>query len=178
MMVGRLLSYWEGNFSGAMLNFGRVSHRSPIALAIWGNPSRLLTASRWAQEDDLLLSPGTVGRSFGGNRGKHRRPVEVWDLAVEVLNGVLVEWFRVFFEHFASLRPLFLFSRKFQLPNLNTTSLQWIADLSPTSSLLEWAASYGFLMVSPKTAAGPNRHRWWVNYGSLLFDLISSKCWF
>ena len=25
MMVGRLLSYWEGNFSGAMLNFGRVN---------------------------------------------------------------------------------------------------------------------------------------------------------
>ena len=24
MMVGRLLSYWEDNFSGAMLNFGRV----------------------------------------------------------------------------------------------------------------------------------------------------------
>ncbi len=24
MVVGRLLSYWEGNFSGAMLNFGRV----------------------------------------------------------------------------------------------------------------------------------------------------------
>ena len=23
-MIGRLLSYWEGNFSGAMLNFGRV----------------------------------------------------------------------------------------------------------------------------------------------------------
>ena len=23
-MVGRLLSYWEGYFSGAMLNFGRV----------------------------------------------------------------------------------------------------------------------------------------------------------
>ena len=23
-MVGRLLSYWEGNFSGAMLNFGGV----------------------------------------------------------------------------------------------------------------------------------------------------------
>ena len=28
-MIGRLLSYWEGNFSGAMLNFGGVSnHRS------------------------------------------------------------------------------------------------------------------------------------------------------
>ena len=25
MVVGRLLSYWEGNFSGAMLNFRRVS---------------------------------------------------------------------------------------------------------------------------------------------------------
>ena len=25
MAVGRLLSYWEGNFSGAMLNFGMVS---------------------------------------------------------------------------------------------------------------------------------------------------------
>ena len=25
MMVGRLLSYWEGIFSGAMLNFGRVT---------------------------------------------------------------------------------------------------------------------------------------------------------
>ena len=24
MMVGRLLSYWEGNFSGAMLNFWGV----------------------------------------------------------------------------------------------------------------------------------------------------------
>jgi len=24
MMVGRLLSYWEGNFSGDMLNFRRV----------------------------------------------------------------------------------------------------------------------------------------------------------
>ena len=27
MVVGRLLSYWEGNFSGAMLNFGRVSQK-------------------------------------------------------------------------------------------------------------------------------------------------------
>ncbi len=28
MVVGRLLSYWEGNFSGAMLNFGRVMPES------------------------------------------------------------------------------------------------------------------------------------------------------
>ena len=26
MMVGRLLSYWEGNFSGAILNFWGVVH--------------------------------------------------------------------------------------------------------------------------------------------------------
>ena len=26
MVVGRLLSYWEGNFSGAMLHFGGVNH--------------------------------------------------------------------------------------------------------------------------------------------------------
>ncbi len=25
MVVGRLLSYWEGNFSGALLNFGGVT---------------------------------------------------------------------------------------------------------------------------------------------------------
>ena len=29
MLVGRLLSYWEGNFSGAMLNFGRVNVSFP-----------------------------------------------------------------------------------------------------------------------------------------------------
>ena len=28
MAVGRLLSYWEGNFSGAMLNFGRVTNKN------------------------------------------------------------------------------------------------------------------------------------------------------
>ena len=27
-MVGKLLSFWEGNFSGAMLNFGRVNNFS------------------------------------------------------------------------------------------------------------------------------------------------------
>ena len=33
MVVGRLLSYLEGNFSGAMLNFGRV--------ITWNNPKQL-----------------------------------------------------------------------------------------------------------------------------------------
>ena len=28
MVVGRLRSYWEGNFSGAMLNFGGVVHQN------------------------------------------------------------------------------------------------------------------------------------------------------
>ena len=32
MVVGRLLSYWEGNFSGAMLNFGGVLNRNKLQL--------------------------------------------------------------------------------------------------------------------------------------------------
>ncbi len=35
MVVGRLLSYWEGNFSGAMLNFGGVT---PVANFICYQP--------------------------------------------------------------------------------------------------------------------------------------------
>ena len=35
MMVGKLLSYWEGNFSGAMLNFERVNHK--FEAVIWAN---------------------------------------------------------------------------------------------------------------------------------------------
>ena len=34
MVVGRLLSYWEGNFSGAMLNFGRVTNNNSVSLQI------------------------------------------------------------------------------------------------------------------------------------------------
>ena len=30
MVIGGLLSYWEGNFSGAMLNFGKVNRNRPI----------------------------------------------------------------------------------------------------------------------------------------------------
>ena len=41
MGVGKLLSYWDGNFSGAMLNFGRVSnYRS--ATFVMGLKSRQL----------------------------------------------------------------------------------------------------------------------------------------
>ena len=32
MMVGRLLSYWEGNFSGAMWNFGGVIHFNTLPI--------------------------------------------------------------------------------------------------------------------------------------------------
>ncbi len=40
MVVGRLLSYWEGNFSGAMLNFGRVLPRK-----------RTMSSENWWSED-------------------------------------------------------------------------------------------------------------------------------
>ena len=35
MVVGRLLSYWEGNFSGAMLNFGMVPLPAGMIDPIW-----------------------------------------------------------------------------------------------------------------------------------------------
>ena len=38
MVVGRLLSYWEGNFSGAMLNFGRLIGMAYISISWWDKP--------------------------------------------------------------------------------------------------------------------------------------------
>ena len=35
MVVGRLLSYWEGDFSGAMLNFGRVYIHTHVFIHIY-----------------------------------------------------------------------------------------------------------------------------------------------
>ncbi len=37
-MVGILLSYWEGNFSGAMLNFGRV-----LITGVWAHFVEVIT---------------------------------------------------------------------------------------------------------------------------------------
>ncbi len=42
MMVGIVLSYWEGNFSGAMLNFGGVS---VVTLWEWENHSKVIPHS-------------------------------------------------------------------------------------------------------------------------------------
>ncbi len=47
MVVGRLLSYWEGNFSGAMLNFGEVSIFFEMAVyceawPVWRRPWAML----------------------------------------------------------------------------------------------------------------------------------------
>ncbi len=46
-MVGRLLSYWEGNSSGAMLNFGRVSIAKLLS-AQYQNPS-MQPKRRWGR---------------------------------------------------------------------------------------------------------------------------------
>ncbi len=35
MVVGRVLSYWEGNFSGAMLNFGRAMGQDSKINSVW-----------------------------------------------------------------------------------------------------------------------------------------------
>ena len=39
-MVGRLLSFWEGNFSGAMLNFGREN--PPLEMLFSSHPIELM----------------------------------------------------------------------------------------------------------------------------------------
>ena len=59
MVVGSLLSYWEGNFSGAMLNFQRVSYltKGHPNVATWKLPS----THGWASH-----------RSAHGRVGSHR----------------------------------------------------------------------------------------------------------
>ena len=47
MVIGRLLSYWEGNFLGAMLNFGRVA-------IVFDVPSRLPSPAADASEKEPL----------------------------------------------------------------------------------------------------------------------------
>ena len=56
MMVGRLLSYWEGNFSGAMLNFGRVTD-NPFENQ-HGSPE-----NEPLEEERFLLGPSFSGSS-------------------------------------------------------------------------------------------------------------------
>ena len=43
MAVGRLLSYWEGKCSGAMLNFGRVTQIAPFLKIVLGRSDPFLS---------------------------------------------------------------------------------------------------------------------------------------
>ena len=48
-MVGRLLSYWEGNFSGAMLNFGKVTLPNMVNMGLGlhvGGPTTLFLCQK------------------------------------------------------------------------------------------------------------------------------------
>ena len=51
MMVVRLLSYWEGSFSGAMLNFQGVTHKKKTGGE--GNLTFRLTSLRSGFEEDV-----------------------------------------------------------------------------------------------------------------------------
>ena len=51
-VVGRLLSYWEGNFSGAMLNFGRVSF---LPIGWWNFSYRSHPENVWSWKIHWLI---------------------------------------------------------------------------------------------------------------------------
>ena len=50
MVVGRLLSYWEGNFSGAKLNFGRVCDVKKIS-----DPPYQVTRMKCPQNNSMFF---------------------------------------------------------------------------------------------------------------------------
>ena len=61
MMVGRLVSFWEGLFSGAMLNFGRVS---PLSGVVGPFPNALFVALK-GDPVILLTIPGSPSSKYG-----------------------------------------------------------------------------------------------------------------
>ena len=60
MVVGRLLTFWEGNFSGAMLNFGRVT------CPFWG-----FFQLAGVQVQFFFVAGGAEDESFDRQRCKH-----------------------------------------------------------------------------------------------------------
>ena len=95
MMVGRLLSYWEGNFSGAMLNFGRVTKNSGFSqpfcintwrwrpLDLWSSSCRA-TPCPWGQRRPAVVGvKSTSILDEGGGRMRGGKKMEVvWKIAV------------------------------------------------------------------------------------------------
>ena len=68
MVVGRLLSYWEGNFSGATLNFGRVFDKDlnppnqPNPGALSGRTQAEAPTGEWYQSSgERSRGPGSAG---------------------------------------------------------------------------------------------------------------------
>ncbi len=98
MMVGRLLSYWEGNFSGAMLIFGRVIVAVRLHPMVVNRPAlrRLvgaipqLIAMYWVPPwSDAVMeeAPGWWGKPWGDTGGvfSHdpRNPAK-WKLSLKI----------------------------------------------------------------------------------------------
>ena len=52
MVVGRLLSYWKGNFSRAMLNFGRVNAGEKKHIKVAG-VSEISSMKKYAIQEGL-----------------------------------------------------------------------------------------------------------------------------
>ena len=70
MMVGRLLSYWEGHFSGAMLNFGRVLVLILVFLSQGSHCALFLQ-----REDQVWLG----AKGFNGFKGETFQHSSFWD---------------------------------------------------------------------------------------------------
>ena len=74
-MVGRLLSYWEGNFSGAMLNFGMVTRKCSFAKVVypfetpgmWGS-TLVFGRKKKIHESNLVLKKKTCEEKCGWNK--------------------------------------------------------------------------------------------------------------
>ena len=74
MMVGRLLSYWEGNFSGAMSNFGRVSNDIYPTRS-----SKICQTARPLLEERLAKPPTKNTETTLKKKNRHTQTIQALD---------------------------------------------------------------------------------------------------
>ena len=67
-MVGRLFSFWEGTFSGALLNFRGVSTWDPSHILI--TPQLTSTRRLCAHRAEAMLDSGFFAKKNAGAFGK------------------------------------------------------------------------------------------------------------
>ena len=83
MMVGRLLSYWEGNFSGGMLNFGRVFMCKCPNFSSKKNPLPRQPGQETPASESLTLALAQGGLAKAAERILFRLEVDAGELPVD-----------------------------------------------------------------------------------------------